>query len=112
MVIVLPDSPDDEAVDDATALTPPEPEEHDAPTGPDLDAGPPPTGAVRRPAGSAGRALRHSDRRTGGPDGGPPVPYGLNFNSGGTVFVVVVVVDPAVGRVVATGSGRTATHRK
>ena len=56
VLIVLPDPPD-EAVDDAKALTPPEPEEHDAPTGPiSLQARPQPAPSGARPA----------------PPGGPP----------------------------------------
>ena len=72
VVIVLPDSPDDESVDDVAGA-------HGFGTGgarrsdrADLDAGPAPTGAVRRPAGSAGRASGPLIRETGGPSEGPP----------------------------------------
>ena len=57
VLIVLPDSLDDGAVDDARALPPPEPEEHDAPTGPiSMQARPQPAPSGARPA----------------PPGGPP----------------------------------------
>lgn len=56
VLIVLSDSPD-EAVDDAKAVTPLEPEEHDAPTGPiSMQARPQPAPSGARPA----------------PPGGPP----------------------------------------